>query len=586
MLEDQFYLPVRLLGGRDAVRRNAERFVSLGKRCLLVTGRSSAVKSGAQADVTAALDSVGIAWRVFDGIGENPLLSDCEKAAHICGEFGAEFVVGIGGGSPMDAAKAVAVLAANPGMEGDGLYSQAPRNRALPIVLVGTTSGTGSEVSAVSVLTDYAGRKRSCKGDDLYAAFAFGDPKYTFTMSRAETISTGLDAFCHAMEGYLSPHCGAISAALAEGCMPALWDRLFALYKGEELTEESHEALYTASIQAGFVLNALGTAYPHPLGYVLTEGFHIPHGRACAVFAPSLLELARKRGVPHAEKLLELLGISEETFEEVFLSLADCSRISMTEEEILALRERLTGVKNYANVPGGFDETQALAVFRRLFGRKTKVILIRHSESVGNDQLIFQGRIDCEVSENGKKQLDLVSLRLRNVQMDALVSSPLLRARQTAEAINRFHHLPLEIYGDLIEIDGGDFNGTLWNDLPVRFPEQNERWHQDPANFEAPHGETMRQVYDRIWRGILSVVHDHRGQTVCVVSHGCAIRNLICRLLYGSIEHLNDTPWSDNTGINILEFTDDDQARIVLLNDASHLTPETSTLAKQDWWRT
>ena len=97
MLEDPFYLPVRLLGGRDAVCRNAQRFVPLGKRCLLVTGRSSAIKSGAQADVTAALDSVGIAWRVFNGIGENPLLSDCEQAARMCAEFGAEFVVGIGG---------------------------------------------------------------------------------------------------------------------------------------------------------------------------------------------------------------------------------------------------------------------------------------------------------------------------------------------------------------------------------------------------------------------------------------------------------------------------------------------------------
>ena len=118
LLEDQFYLPVRLLGGRDAVCRNAQRFAPLGKRCLLVTGRSSAVKSGAQADVTAALDAVGIAWRVFDGIGENPLLSDCEQAARMCAEFGAEFVVGIGGGSPMDAAKAVAVLAANPAWRG------------------------------------------------------------------------------------------------------------------------------------------------------------------------------------------------------------------------------------------------------------------------------------------------------------------------------------------------------------------------------------------------------------------------------------------------------------------------------------
>ena len=243
-MDYHFYLPVRLLCGRDAVRRESARFAALGARCLLVTGRAAARKSGALADVTAALDSQGIAWRVFDEIGANPLLEDCERAAQACAGFGADFVVGIGGGSPMDAAKAVAVLAANPGMSGASLYSSAPRKRALPIVLVGTTSGTGSEVSAVSVLTDASGRKRSIKGDDLYAAFAFGDPKYTFTMSRAETISTGLDAFCHAMEGYLSPHCDRISASLAEGCLPSLWRALLALHEGEPLTEAMHESLY------------------------------------------------------------------------------------------------------------------------------------------------------------------------------------------------------------------------------------------------------------------------------------------------------------------------------------------------------
>ena len=583
-MEEQFYLPVRLLGGRDAVRRNAARFAALGKRCLLVTGRSSAEKSGALADVTAALEENAIAWEVFSGIGENPRLDDCERAAAQAIASGAEFVVGIGGGSPMDAAKAVAVLAANPGMDGASLYSSAPRKRALPLVLVGTTSGTGSEVSAVSVLTDASGRKRSIKGDDLYAAFAFGDAKYTFSMSRKETISTGLDAFCHAMEGYLSPKCGAVCAALAESCLPSLWEGLVSLYEGAELTESLHESLYDGSLVAGFVLNALGTSYPHPLGYILTERYGIPHGRACAVFAPSLLALALDRGCVRAKRVTELLGVTTERFSEVFLALADCGGVSLTEEELQALRERLTGVKNYANVPGGFDEVQALALLRRLFGRKTRLLLVRHAESVGNDMAIFQGHIDCDVSENGKKQLDLLSIRLRNVRLDAIASSPLLRAVRSAEAINRFHQLPVEIYDDLIEIDGGDYNGTLWSELPARFPEQNDKWYHDPANFEAPHGDAMREVYERIWRGLLAVVRDHRGQTVCVVSHGSAIRCAVCRMLYGTIDRLGDTPWSDNTGFTTVDFTDDDTPCIVSLNDASHLTPETSSMAKQDWW--
>ena len=96
-MDYHFYLPVRLLCGRDAVRRESARFAALGARCLLVTGRAAARKSGALADVTAALDSQGIAWRVFDEIGANPLLEDCERAAQACAGFGADFVVGIGG---------------------------------------------------------------------------------------------------------------------------------------------------------------------------------------------------------------------------------------------------------------------------------------------------------------------------------------------------------------------------------------------------------------------------------------------------------------------------------------------------------
>ena len=175
-------------------------------------------------------------------------------------------------------------------------------------------------------------------------------------------------------------------------------------------------------------------------------------------------------------------------------------------------------------------------------------------------------------------------MRLRNVKLDAMVSSPLSRAVRTAEAVNRFHHLPVETCADLIEIDGGGYDGLHWEDLPARFPEQNENWYHHPARFEAPDGETMKQVYDRVWRGLLHVVETHRGQTVCVVSHGCALRNLLCRLLYGTIDRLGDTPWCENTGVTIVDFAADNTARIRLLDDASHLTPETASLPKQPWW--
>ena len=168
-------------------------------------------------------------------------------------------------------------------------------------------------------------------GDDLYAAFAAADAKYTFTLSRAATISTGLDALCHAMEGYLSPKCDPISAGFAELCLPDLWENLLALWQGEALTEARHRALYGASIQAGFVLNTVGTSFPHPLGYVLTERFGVPHGRACAAFAASLLDLALERGEERAERFLQVIGAERQLFVRVMDSLAGCGDLRLSE---------------------------------------------------------------------------------------------------------------------------------------------------------------------------------------------------------------------------------------------------------------
>ena len=104
-MEYEYFMPARVLGGREAVRRNAALLSRFGKSCLLVTGRRSALASGAQQDIAAALESQGIRWQVFAQIGENPYLEDCRRAAEQCRACGAEFVVGIGGGSPMDAAR-------------------------------------------------------------------------------------------------------------------------------------------------------------------------------------------------------------------------------------------------------------------------------------------------------------------------------------------------------------------------------------------------------------------------------------------------------------------------------------------------
>ena len=215
----------------------------------------------------------------------------------------------------------------------------------------------------------------------------------------------------------------------------------------------------------------------------------------------------------------------------------------------------------------------------------TRIILVRHCEAEGNFKRVFQGHTDSDISENGKKQLALLSLRCRNMKIDAIYSSPLKRAYHTAQAVNQYHNLPIHLREGLIEINGGHFEGQLWEKLPELFPEEATAWNMTPYDFNPEGGESMRSVYDRIWNTILDIVKENEGKTVCVASHGCAIRNFLCRASGRPIEELNEVDWCDNTALSVIDFDEQLHPIIVVQNDASHLTQETSTLAKQSWWK-
>ena len=146
----------------------------------------------------------------------------------------------------------------------------------------------------------------------------------------------------------------------------------------------------------------------------------------------------------------------------------------------------------------------------------TKLIIVRHCEAAGNKDRTFQGHTDSEISDKGKIQLDLLSVRCRNMHIDALYSSPLKRAYATAEAVNRFHHLPIQIEPGLIEINGGEWEGEKWADLPDLYPEQAHNWNCAPWDFKTEKGESMRQVYDRVWEAVCRIVKANPGKTVCI----------------------------------------------------------------------
>ena len=367
MLDYHFDLPVRFYAGEGCVRREGRAMKALGDRCLLVTGRSGARKSGALDDVVAVLEKEGIAWELYDGIRQNPLLSSCKEAGDRARAMGARFIVGIGGGSPLDAAKAVAVFAANdiPPME---IYKKEWANRPLPIVLVGTTAGTGSEMTTAAVLSiDQTLQKKSVSHHDLYAALSFGDPRYTHSLSYQFTVGTALDALCHAIEGYYSAKASAFSDLFALEAVRLLVSALREVegLPARQITPAQRERLYYGSICGGMTISVSGTGFCHPMGYFLSEEYGAPHGTACAVFLPDFVRRAAELCPQKTPALLAAAGMSAEELAGFIHRINGYTPPAITASKLESLIQRWHGVKNFDVSPGDLTDDVRRDIARR-----------------------------------------------------------------------------------------------------------------------------------------------------------------------------------------------------------------------------
>lgn len=215
----------------------------------------------------------------------------------------------------------------------------------------------------------------------------------------------------------------------------------------------------------------------------------------------------------------------------------------------------------------------------------TKVIIVRHAEAEGNYNHTFQGRTDADITENGKKQIEQLKERFKSIEYDSIYSSPLKRTLSTAKAVNFYHGLEITVVKGLIEIDGGHWEGLKWDKIPELFPNEHHDWLEEPWNFSPINGESMRSVYERIYNTIIELVEQNKNKTIVIVSHGCAIRNFVCRVKGLPIERIIEVPWLENTSVTTVEFDDDCVPKLLEFNDYSHLTDETKTLQKQSWWK-
>ena len=202
----------------------------------------------------------------------------------------------------------------------------------------------------------------------------------------------------------------------------------------------------------------------------------------------------------------------------------------------------------------------------------TIVYLVRHAKSVGNTERIFQGRTNLGLSAEGQAQLPQLAERFRHIPLEAIYSSPLLRAMQTAEAVNHYHRLQIETEEGLCEIYAGEWERKLFADLPILYPEHWRLWCEDESHFCAPGGESIVQVHSRISHAIDRIAAQNDGKTIAVVSHGCALRCYLCHALGLPLERIGEIPLSQNTAVSRVVY-DGGTIQVDYYDDLSHLDP-------------
>jgi alcohol dehydrogenase class IV len=305
-------LPVPVEFGAGCLAR-LDRRLGGARRALLVTGRHAMRAAGVTDRVCEILSAAGCAVQVYKGISSDPNHDEIEAAAGDARQFGAEIIIGCGGGSAMDAAKAIAVAATHPGPIMDYMFN-GPRTitaATLPNLAISATSGTGSHVGRVAVLSDRSRLlKRSLISDYLYPRAAFCDAEVLRSMPPDVTAVTGFDAFAQALEGYLSRADNPMGKVCAQEALRVIYRALPAAI-GDGADLDLRDRMAWGDTLAGISLATNSVITPHSFSMVLGGRCGITHAAGIASVTPACLENSRPNAAGKLAQVARLLGCAE-----------------------------------------------------------------------------------------------------------------------------------------------------------------------------------------------------------------------------------------------------------------------------------
>ena len=371
----KYFLPVNIEFGSGKVAKAGELTKPYGKKALIVTGHSSAKKSGLYDKVKDSLKAEGIDAVLFDKVAQNPLTTTAAEGAAFAKDNGCDVVVAIGGGSIMDCAKAIAFLAVNDGDVSDYIFGKKASDTALPIILIPTTCGTGSEGNGIAVLTNPDnGDKKSLRCNAIVAKVSIVDPECMMTMPKHVLASVGFDALCHNMEAYTSKIAQPFTDALSLYAVDLIAHNLVDVYKGTG-SKDSWEKITLASTIGGMVINTTGVTLAHGMEHPASGLKDIVHGKGLAALTPMIIE-ASYQGAPEkfaklaklfgGEKAEDLAGKVRELLEDIELT-CTLSDLGIEEKDIPWMAENCMKVSAHsiANNPVVFSQEEIAEIYKK-----------------------------------------------------------------------------------------------------------------------------------------------------------------------------------------------------------------------------
>jgi len=277
-----------LFGAGSAEKTGTEAQLLKAKKALIITD-PGVIQAGLLEGIEKSLQSVGIPFAIFDGVEPDPRIEVVEKSAEKAKKEGMDLIIGFGGGSSLDIAKVTSVMVANPGKIDSFFGIDLVPNLGVPVILIPTTAGTGSEVTPIAILSDTKEKlKKGIVSPTLFPEVALVDPKLTIGLPPSVTAFTGMDALTHAIEACYSVNATGLSDLLAIRAMELISKNLRMAYAyGENLSARSN--MMEGSLLAGIAFANAGVGAVHAFAYPLGGEFHLAHGLTNTLMLPYVM---------------------------------------------------------------------------------------------------------------------------------------------------------------------------------------------------------------------------------------------------------------------------------------------------------